>query len=425
MKTKKFAVILCMVLLISALLASCSEFINDYDIPIDTEKKEENTAPCFENTAIYKNDNVFSYKESDDHTSSMLSEIGGGYKVNIYPDEDLILMQFGEEPYIYNEKTGELTSVCADPLCKAGKGRCPFELVTDEVRYHNGMYFFQGLGFKNVSYEPATNKVREMWQVQMGLQLTDMIFDGEWCYYYTIEDDQKPDENGNLNVSLSKMKVAFRKQNIYSGETKILKETTGCDESLFLVRDGRCYFVDFKRDAFYYTPEDDIENKTYILENVDTYDGQYIFDDEKIYFAEKTEDEKLATLSSMDYDGGNYTNYGILFFDFLGFDNISVTDKYIYYMMHDSTKVKIGTTLYTRYSPNIWRMNKKTGEKELVVTLSGDLQYVSINQFIVSGRYLYANFDYIADDFYTNTGDLGILRIDVETGEWYYISNEK
>lgn len=400
-----------LIVLAAVILASCGGFIDDYGTP--TTESGGVSIPRFEDTVIYKNDNRFSYEKSDDDISSTLSERSWGHVVNTYRDEDLILMQFGTAPYKYNEKTGELTSVCVDPLCRANEERCPFNEMTSLCRYHNGMYFYEVItGLTQVGYDPETNTVREMWKGQEGYGILIQVFDGDWCYYYTIEEN-------DVGSDSSEWIVAFNRQNIYNGKIEVIEETEGFNYSLILVTDERYYFEDLRNGGIFYTPVDDIENRTYIIDNVTS---NYIFDKNCMYFIESF-DDGTKTLSSIGYDGEDYINYETP--DVYGIETVSVTNKYICYMNDDPTYVKIDGETERRNSPEIWRIDKATGEKELALTLSGDLQYISIEQFIVKGRYLYADFDMVTDEYCYGVRGRGVLRIDIETGAWYYISPEK
>lgn len=400
--------IIASVVLLALLLTSCNndKFINDYEnINKHTDLYD------FENTAFFSQNSMFEYTASDvtsNYTSVTYSE---DYEIKKYPDDEYLYMEFNGVPSRYNEKTGVLTSYCIDPLCDHYSTECPFWGNIGNCELYNGLIFYirmsieKGYDKAYVYYNPETNKVEMLRKGYFGTGIVTMVYYNGYCYYYDLSIDKETED----------WTVYLYRQNIETKKIEELDKTDGYNSMILFGYNDKLFFRDTAYGQLYYTPVDNIKDKTIIL-NSETDD--YMYNNEYLYFTE-TKGSGGKTVSRIAFDGSGYKNFST--------DNIwryYVTDKFIYYMTDETTEIKYsgGTQTALKTARDIWRINKETDTVEKVITLDGALANISIDRFIVSGNYVYASFLMFENDYmYTRSG-MGVLRINIETGAWYYIS---
>ena len=69
----------------------------------------------------------------------------------------------------------------------------------------------------------------------------------------------------------------------------------------------------------------------------------------------------------------------------------------------------------------IWRMNRETEEITLAYEMDERLATIDIEQFMVKGNYIYADYALFSDDFQELYSDDGYLRLGIEDGSIYLI----
>ena len=350
----------------------------------------------------------------------------------------------------YNVKTGNITTVCPDPLCGHNTGDCPFfgtqhtyylknnkvsfnrAYLTDKTKPDGYTPIFW-LGF--VTYDMKANKftVHRRYNDfdETGGNIMQLYVDN-YRYFYDNVHDEKTDTwktlltRMNLDTSeilrLSEDDVSFEISGLPDINTKFLFEL---DSRIYMTDINTIYSTDYemKNKKVHATGNFAFDVKT---------DGKYI------YYGVKTDMKsayKIQNVRRMNFDGTDDIDLGIVTAQF------QITDKYIYYLTPDEIAIGksrvsgYGLPEITLYESEVRRCNHDGTNNESVFKFEGDMEYYRFSGYppIVIGNYIYGLYHYWTDsngdgvfendDLYQSggNGDFNIMRINIQTGEIYYI----
>jgi hypothetical protein len=353
----------------------------------------------------------------------------------------------------YNIATNNLTTVCPDPLCKHNIKDCPLFAMDTMYIYDNKVLFYSRYKFildggsKNapvwnewagfIMYDIPTGKynLRNEINPSTYVQNVRQLFVDNYCLYYDYIYNENIEEwvfavcrwdlTTNEVVVLGGLDNIY---NLYSGNLPVFASTF-----LFSI-DSRIFFTDgqmiFSTDINY---ENRIDHLTgsFLL---DVYtDGEYIY--YGVPVPREPDDYLIQSIRRVDFDGQNDIELGIV--SELGRWNI--TTNYIYYKKYD--KIAIGKNMTSEYpgqninmyNSEIWRCSHDGTNHELVYKFEGDMANYRIESELYVGNYIYGIYERWTDSNNDNVfkdGDqyrsgnyenYSIMRIDINTGEIYYI----
>ena len=444
MKTKFKQTILLIMLFIILCLTSCDD--ETYiEPPIDTTK----------------NNTIFEYTDNKDKPLDF-NVIDGSDVIKYYNgylyflngstslSKSVTLMK-------YNIKSNNLTCVCADPLCDHNTPDCPLYGLNNSYYIYNDNIYFQRIYHYmhrkpngnpdymeyftgSCSYNFSDMKLTIYEQIENAeisdlgyTEYTSQLYTENYRYYYKYV----------YNESLENYIFSICRMDLNTKEIVVLDSDSNIEDSedlfstslkitfLFHLND-RIYFTDGK--TIYSTDFDmndrqDVLNGTFIYSEIYT-DGEYIYWGE----SEDSDNNILQTLYRAKLDGsGEKTSLGIKTEDW------QITENYIYYL--NPCETIIGKNeMEQRNGENIVLNNNEIrrtshdgSSNEAVFSLIQDDTNFEIYQYTCVGNYIYAAYETYTDnnndgaindsEFYQSTyaAAYTILRIDVTTGDTYYI----
>lgn len=396
----------------------------------------------------------FSYTDSDD--LPLEYNVINGVNVMQYSDGYIFFHNnYGRDIYNfpknrtmmkYNVKTGNLTSVCQDPLCFHNTIDCPFYAmyrtmyVFDSKIAYTQLYSITdssdnfNMAGKSMLYDVKNNSsiVRNTFETNSYSEYMSMLpVDNCILFYENIynEDlDEWVDGIYRWNTDDNTITLMCGENNTYNQGAKY-PNVLAC-QMIFAI-DSRVYFTDGKT---IFSTDLNFENRT------DHVNGQFVLDvftdGEYIYYGIPVSDGSyIQTLHRVDFDGKNDKNLNITATK----ENISITKNYIYYMKHD--EIDIGACRVSGYAGNrvilenseIWRCDHNGENHELVFKFDGEYANYRILYEAYVGNYIYGLFSWWEDadgdgvfedgdnHFSADNDEYKIMRIDVTSGEIYII----
>lgn len=379
--------------------------------------------------------NDFPYTESVD----LPIDFGSSQIHDLKSDGDYIYKYHNGMLYRLNPRTGNVTSVCGDPLCRHNSPDCPLYGMS-------GVYHFTDSGeiccavnystkVKNaVTGEYETKKVNQFIRYdaeslknvviddfgEQSLILGPEIYSGNWRIYVGQEYDA---ENDKLIYGLRRADVDSGKNAFWGGEKLADGTYKPLDnvEPLFTL-DGRFWFNDGR---YIFSLDEDGGNRVNHLEpGIPLASGRIQTDGEWLYYVSPKNVITRTGLSGgraeVIVNDESYSGYPFV-----------LTENYIYYQA--GSPISVGKADIPGYAAdeiilngeNILRCRHDGSEKELVCTFDGTLRPT---QWIVVGNYLYCSFTrwddadsdgvFHREDMYFSD-DIGceLLRVDLSTGE--------
>jgi len=421
MKIMKILKIIFFLALTLVITVSCSDkFIDNYS---NIEADNSDSQVAWKDTEFYRGMSEFSYEESNAVSDLIKINSDYSYIIHKYPENnDYLQININAVPHFYDKKNNTFIGCCIDPLCEHYTSACPFSGSIDGCILYDNKMFITKQGFSLNSERKKLLGINENYDklycyydmdkketvflrgASYGRCILHQVYYDNYCYYY----DVLPDENPEV------WSVNFLRQNISTKEIEVLDTINGYTNTVFLAKDGKLYFHDYDFDQLYYTTTDDVTKKEILL-NSDA--NKFMYDDEYLYFIESYFEEKK--LSRIRFDGSGYET--------LGLSNVYlyyIVNDDIYYMDNSQTIASENESGVRKISSrNIFKYNMTTGEQETVITLDGGLAAVDIWDFIIDGNYMYAQFGVADDELGGEVGGyLGILRININDGSYYYIS---
>lgn len=372
-----------------------------------------------ENATILDAYHEFSFLPSEDGMSAeVLDNTCEGTLFYSPKYENSIVMKFGDIPCIYNDETGNIGSLCIDPLCLHKTRDCPYVgMDTGIILVNNNVYFsaYDPKIDKRVFYEVnlSSGKKRELHQRNLGLGIAAQYYDTDYTYYYEVLSE---DDTANHTTSTV---YIFTRQNLKTLETEELERTVDdiFDIALFGRSGNEFLFRSDVTGNLLTAPAEDITNRKIIFDGYTEFDPM-MMEGDTLFFVENKDDKSI--LSSIKWDGSGYSTYPIENLCDFG-TSFYVTEKYIYFMYDEPVKLP-ENDLKDEISPRkIWRMNRETEEITLAYEMDERLATVDIEQFIVKGNYIYADYTLFTDDFQEYCDSEGYLRLGIEDGSIYLI----
>lgn len=389
-----------------------------------------------------ENENAFTYTESSD-----------AWLAN-QPSLTLLSRMFGVGDYLYyknnisliryNTTTGNKTYVCSDALCTHNTQECPFYGYDDfgkaAILYNDMLYYYvyydtpiyidktldhientRNFMYYNLSTGDS-GTILEDFSISVG---ESIICDNFYYYYqsYQLEND---DVKYYLNrINLEKNKI---------DEQLMLAAFDGtAPYNLIYSDDSNIYFASYALGELFSCPTSNFSEKNIIYQAESGYVMEHItFNDSWFYFILRNISTNENSLCRVSVNGDDYNN--IYTFDNI-LRNVYYTESYMYYSFDLLKTIGIvedtGETLNIP-EPSVYRLNytSNTPSSELAFKFPDDMATYSLNHFIVSDNYIYS--------FYTTWGELNekykstdgrnsedtreIMRIDITTGDIYYIN---
>lgn len=396
------------------------------------------------------NNQDFKYIENDDEPLSY-NAMEGGMQIKYF--DGCIYFLNGSSAYgwqenhatlyRFNTKTGNLTTVCADPLCKHNSPECPFYSMENRFYvYENKIYYdrtyvfdYKETGFYAdfVSFDISNSKLKQY------IVYTDSIPDGiigsqlyvdNYIFYYDIVVDSKTNTS---KITINRMNLKDGSVVVMNADDSTNDNTIGFNNMFLFAVDQRIYFSDGKK---IYSTDYNMNNRQDIM-SVASLDSNIKTDGEYIYWgeSERSDNAKLQTLYRAKLDGSGKTPLNIKA------EKWQITKNYIYYLNPQETVIgknemeqRNGGDIVLEYN-EIRRAAHDGLSNELVFSLIQDDIYFEIYPYYFScvGNYIYTAYHTYTDknnngayddsEYYQSSDSktYTILRIDVITGDTYYI----
>jgi hypothetical protein len=241
--------------------------------------------------------------------------------------------------YRFNIMTGNITTVCPDPLCAHNTPDCPFYAMDpDYYVYKNKIYYgrtfyfdidFKDLGFSSdfVSFDISESKLKQYYSSEdiSGALIGSELYVDKYRFYYDAIVDTKIN---TVNTTINRM-------NLEDGSIDVLKvnssfkigsnDSTNFGDKFLFAIGQRIYFTDgmeiYSTD-FNMNDRQDIISGAFISSKILT-DGEYIYWGE----SEDSDNTNFKTLYRTKLDGsGEKSSIGIITEDW------QLTKNYIYYL---------------------------------------------------------------------------------------------
>ncbi len=335
-----------------------------------------------------------------------------------------------------NVKTGNITSVCTDPLCQHDNADCPFYgvnnfwIVTPDsnIRYFrnyiesikdaNGFTADTVINVSFYTYDTHTSRitVNEEFVPSEGWDGGNEFYSGDYRFYQAQLYDEETDSYNYANM---RMDMTTNKKTVITENT---------DRMLFIINE-RLYLTD---SAVIYSVDFNGGDRIDCVSG--RFAGQQILTDSKsIYYTADGELYRMLLSSGKEEPLGVYPNEFYYYY---------LTGNYIYYISGE--KVVLGKAKISGYASDIvtleggefWRCAYDGSNNELVYKFEGDTVGLRPIWAAVAGNYIYCMYTWWTDadgDGVYIDGDNGysfpangntactIMRIDVTTGEVYFI----
>jgi len=344
-------------------------------------------------------------------------------------EDNIYYYNGGYVVYRINSKTGNVTTVCNDPLCFHKTESCPFYgffpgtmyYVHKNMIHYTQRYTYPVEEYGKTVWKEVDRKVRFDIKKQKLSIVRDYVAEDfesymiiselyyEDYYYYL---NNLVDENDSLYFQLCR-------DNLTTGKTEVIKELGNTAVSMMYVDSDKLFYTYGTHVCYCYL--DDPYTEYDLIKHPyqeAACDGEAIYcrvkegDIHKVYRLDIESGEEICLV---DED----TNY------------IFLTEKYLYYSPNNP--LPYGQTKAVQNSNTIYRYEKATGTTECVFTLPKDMdeeQYWINRYFLVDGNYIYTTYAYEDKEsgiaWHSNDEPgLNIMRINTENGEIAYITYEE
>lgn len=430
--------ICCMFVLILFLLTSCDNSIHY----IDNLEKD-----------IITNDEIhysFEYTESND-THVSYNAINGtdflqyneGY-IYFYNGYPTIFGNRSSTLWKYNIQTGNLKTVCDDPLCTHNDPHCPIFGITPAFYiYNNNIFYRRSYRYVNgnktedysgfMAYNMETskiivyNKYDELLGPLYGKQL--YVDNYRFYYEYSYDEESKTSYAMICRMNIDTKEIVTLKENNEEYENATSSFSLG---TMFLFSlNNRIYFSD---GTCIFSTDYNMENRithiygTFVYRDIYT-DGEYIY----YGVSDNYDDITVQTLYQIKLDGSDKKNLGVKT------KTWRLTNNYIYYgALNQDIVEKNGLSGYSgenvTLSLNEIRrcFHDGTNDTQIFKFSNENINSEFLTYFCV-GNYIYGlyvnytdnnNNGIIEDDEVYNSissETYNILRVNMITGEYYYI----
>lgn len=370
----------------------------------------------------WRNNTEFSYTASPDQTENVIN-FRNGWQTSMYTAHGKLYFSRTDMPVQYDAATNRQTTLCTDPLCTHYTAECPFAYANIDDGFYvvDDKVLYYGYDAKNrqhnVKLYSMTDRTTKVLRVREGNQYAPAMIALKDSYYFIDMVYDKDSESYSYSLC---------RQMYESGDIEVLRTDTdynvtlmGADEDVvYLYDDIECALIAYASDGKTELYRTSVESGQMSIHK----DGYLII---------RTADGELIR---MNLDGSNRQSLGIT-----GVDYFYLTDSYIYYRTvqdkidgveyYDGEYIDASVDLQA-----VYRTDHEGNSKELVWENRDETSILELEDFIVSGNYLYANFTHCSVDgdqltfTFNSQGSMPYSytysRIDCSVGEIYYIKVE-
>ncbi|MBQ7336932.1 MAG: hypothetical protein IJW40_00595 [Clostridia bacterium] len=426
MKIRLLALLLGGVLLLPA-LSACRNAAPIYEEDIPGYESEDGELPLEEQPAEEQEEveekiwiipeQTFHWREGGDTSENMFSR-----PMRTLHEYDGALYYFSWPPVRYNPQTDVQISFCTDPLCTHDRqSKCPFYgigsslvLLEDSVilrREASGLRDPDTVELLDLN-DLTLRKLREI-SGTMTIFGGDVVCGDTYIYVNLVYDEQED----------SQMYELCRKD-MKSGKVEVLHRNPNRRYvPLFAV--GETIYLSCNEDDLIYTaPVDDLMNMAPVAQTR----GNWFLDRaESCFYSLDSKTGTVYRSTSPEVPEAIFTVEGM--------DYFYMTDQHIYYrrVYGQAEEMTFYGELAYHNLYEYYRCDRDGGNAKLIYREEyalGEYTYF-LRDFVVLGNYLYAPwtmqlFDGEIDDGKGSDKNINssLVRIDIESGEWYYIMNE-
>lgn len=344
----------------------------------------------------------------------------------------------------YNCSTGNLTSVCSDPVCRHDSEDCPLYGLSDWVivspdenifflkKYivntvnSSGAQAYGGLVCRLMEYDARSGQIKLLQNFEDGsCGFSNELYTGEYRFYHDMYYDK---EQNDYIPAIMRMSLDTFETIPFAGIGCELNESYAYSDDLLFILGDRIYLTDSR--AIYsldFNGENRVDCVSASMTGSIYTDGEYIF-----Y-------ENEGELCRRALDGGGEERLGIYP---NGSTRYYITEKYIYYISGEDVvlgKANIygyASDTVTLHGSEFRRCLHDGSGDERVFAFEDAEAGIRPLYWLAAGNYIYCFYTWWTDsdgDGVYEEGDNGysysvngvtactILRIDVSTGEAYYI----
>lgn len=337
----------------------------------------------------------------------------------------------------YNVRTGNVTTVCADPLCDHKTKSCPmdrmesdvFHVLKDYVVFVKCFPTDEGFITQLCRYDIALKKLSVIEKMgNNGFDLMELYI-GSMRYY---KDAVYNDTTDKWESRLCRMDVsaATPADTVLMADSNLIPAMARFAFTL----DDRIYLSD---GAILYSVSKDLTDAREVYSKAGSCtDGEYIYYSSPLDKAAYDTPLALCSIHRMKIDGTGDTDFGTV-----ATPDWVLTEKYIYYLEYDSVVVGKNRISYypgsevTLECSKLYRMNHDGSGKELVYTFSGEETGTRFHEWTVAGNYVYGTYasfndrngdgtitdDEVYGSSYSMYDPVNLIRIDLTTGEVWHI----
>ncbi len=382
--------------------------VPDGELPSDEQPEEQ------EEKIWIVPDQTFDWREGGDTTDNMFSR-----PMHTLHEYDGALYYFSRPPIRYNPQNDVQISFCTDPLCAHDmQSKCPFYGIGSSLILLEDSVILR----RDASDLRAPDTVELLDLNDLTLRTlreisgTITIFGGDvvcgdtYVYVNLVYDEQEDTQAYELC-----------RKDLKSGKVEILRSDTERYYTPLFAEGETVYFSYRGDDLIYAAPVDDLLRMTPVAQTR----GSWFFDRaENCYYSLDAKTGTVYRSSAPDMLEAIFTVEGM--------DYFYMTDQHIYYRrVHGQSEE---TTFYGEVAyQNLYeyyRCDRDGGNATLIYREEyelGEYTYF-LREFVVLGNYLYAPwtmqlFDGEIDDGKGSDKNINssLVRIDLESGEWYYI----
>jgi len=420
--------ICCMILLIAMLISSCAQ--NEMHYP-------ETETPSPSNFTI----EIPSYIESEDQPLPNYTLIAEQYQYyegylyffNGHPSNSYTLPATSAPTTLLrmNLRTGNITTLCPDPLCDHNSSDCPFAGNITSFFIDDQTVFYRRSYNEYDSQSKKHDRKRQLCIYDMkNMKLTvlkeeEIISQRSYgetkqCLYdsinkqYYYNDYVYDEKNDDYSWATYRMDITTGKETVF-----MKNSSSDITERFLFLLDDRIYFTDTFQ---IYSTDLNLQDKQIHAEG--NFISKHIFTNGKHIFYDIPQDDETVNLYRLDLNGKNPIDLHIN-----TTTGWQLTQNYIYYPV-PAHKLETGVNLLS----NAINRCDHNGENhtQIVKTEFGENgSYQQLTGCKVIGNYIYCNFYVFTDtndnNIYDNTSeyssnfslpdDFHFLRIDTTTGE--------
>ena len=356
---------------------------------------------------------------------------------------DFLYLNTDTAPMRLNTTSGKFSYLCTDPLCFHNTYECPFYTNTNTQFYpkiyENSIIYpvqYSEQIYRNGTVTNERREVNELRQYSIADGKTDVLIKdfshggilemavgGGYIYHYT----QQKDENNRVTYYISQYHMSKETDN---GEWLIAAMNGQNPYNLVYADHEYLYLNSYVEGTIYAVSHDNPADIRIVYEAPDGYvTADVVYDAGFLMFQEKTADGTASRLVRYCTETKNASITA-------EFDSplryVYYTENYVYYVYDRYTEIPLSGGGTARLPETVIYRVKYTGKtpaEEKIFAFSDAMSTYSMQNFVVSGNYLYGYYIswgepkniYSNDDAY-NSKDHGILmRIDLRNGDVYYI----